>query len=358
MRIATKEEMQKKIDNLELEFYIVEYLGYGKKSKFRHSCGYEFEIRIDHLLNRKKCPKCNNRKYELEDFQLKSDEIHNKSYKIIEFNGVNKKIKALHYVCKNIIEPKGLNHLRGDGCSYCYGNKKYTKEEITEISNNKWKGEFTILSDELDYNKKALIIHNKCGNMFEQKISSHLLRGGCSCCAGNRKHDIESIQNKSNKIHNNEYKIIEIFNNKTKILHKSCGNEFIQVIKTHLSGCGCPKCRTSKGEILIDNFLKMNNIQYITQKTFNECKFVNKLKFDFYLPEFNICIEFDGEQHYRPIRHFGGKKAFELQKIKDNIKNDYCKSNNIRLIRIKYNDNIQKYLEDIFFSLSLPQIKI
>ena len=53
------EEMQNKIDNLSLDFKVIEYNGYGKKSKFQHSCGYEFDIRIDHLLNRKVCPKCN-----------------------------------------------------------------------------------------------------------------------------------------------------------------------------------------------------------------------------------------------------------------------------------------------------------
>ena len=84
--------------------------------------------------------------------------------------------------------------------------------------------------------------------------------------------------------------------------------------------------------------------------TFNECRYKNKLKFDFFLPDKNICIEYDGQQHFYPIRYFGGKKSFELQKIKDKIKDDYCISNNIKIIRIKYDkqkDEIISIIESI-----------
>jgi len=70
------DEIQNRIDSLSLDFIVIEYNGYGKKSKFKHSCNHEFEIRIDHLLNRKTCPKCNGRKYDIKDFQNKSNEIH------------------------------------------------------------------------------------------------------------------------------------------------------------------------------------------------------------------------------------------------------------------------------------------
>ncbi len=343
-----KEDIQSKIDNLNLEFKILEYNGSKKYSRFKHSCGYEFDIRIDHLLNRKVCPKCNGRKYDIEDFQNKSNAVHNNEYYIIEFNGVNFKTKIKHLTCGNIIEPRGCNHLRGDGCSYCYGNKKYKKDDILKISKEKWGNEYTILSNNVDYNKKSLIRHNKCGNEYEQIIYHHLRKGGCKFCAGNSKHTIESVQINSNKIHNNEYKILSEPNgsfSKVKILHKSCGYEFYQVVGTHISGCGCPKCNIfSKGEILIENFLNSLDINFSKQQTFDDCRYINKLKFDFYLPNYNLCIEFDGEQHFRPIRYFGGKQAFELQKVKDNIKNKYCRLNNIHLIRFRYDE--VKLIED------------
>ena len=356
-RTLSVEEIQNKINNLSLDFKVIEYNGYGKKSKFQHSCGYEFDIRIDHLLNRKVCPKCNGRKYDIEDFQNKSNLVHNNQYEVIDFKGTNFIAKVKHLICGNILKQRGCNHLRGDGCPYCYGNKKYSKEEILKISKEKWDNEYMILSENVEYNKKSVILHNTCGNKFEQVIYHHLLKGGCKFCAGNNKHTIQSVQEKSDKIHNNEYIILSEPRgsfSKIKILHKKCGNEYFQVVSTHISGCGCPKCNTfSKGEVFIENYLKDNNIEYYTQKTFDMCKYVNKLKFDFYLPEYDTCIEFDGEQHFKPIRYFGGKPAFELQKIKDNIKNEYCSKNNIQLVRFRYDNKFEKISEDLKKILSL-----
>ena len=76
------------------------------------------------------------------------------------------------------------------------------------------------------------------------------------------------------------------------------------------------------------------------------------MPFDFYLPAYNLCIEFDGEQHFKSIKHFGGEKRLSIQKIKDNIKTEYCKNNNIKLLRIPYYDfnNIEKILEKILLT--------
>jgi hypothetical protein len=91
----------------------------------------------------------------------------------------------------------------------------------------------------------------------------------------------------------------------------------------HLMGKGCPICKSSRGEIKIINFLLKNNIQFIPQKTFEGCKYKLNLEFDFYLSDFNICIEFDGEQHFASNEYFGGEKNFELTKLRDDIKNKF-----------------------------------
>jgi hypothetical protein len=79
----------------------------------------------------------------------------------------------------------------------------------------------------------------------------------------------------------------------------------------------------------------------------NRCKYINVLPFDFYLPKYNICIEYDGEQHFEPLEFFGGIKAFDELKKRDEIKTKFCRDNNIKLIRISYRDSIKKYLEKI-----------
>ena len=100
--------------------------------------------------------------------------------------------------------------------------------------------------------------------------------------------------------------------------------------------CGCIK---SKGEEKIAQILNNNLITYKKEKTFNDC--INPqtnscLRFDFYLPDYNCCIEYDGEQHFCEAR--GVWNSLESIKEKDKIKNQYCKNNNIKLIRIPYTD--------------------
>ena len=109
---------------------------------------------------------------------------------------------------------------------------------------------------------------------------------------------------------------------------------------------GCPLCNESKGEQRIEEILIENNIKYVYQYKFKNCKFKQQLPFDFYLPQYDILIEFDGEQHYQIIEYFGGLDGFIDRKIRDTIKNIYCQQNNIKLIRIPYwdFDNIEDIL--------------
>ena len=116
----------------------------------------------------------------------------------------------------------------------------------------------------------------------------------------------------------------------------SCGNhvdvEAASLLSGHTLSCGCLK---SKGEALIQKIFEENNIDYIKEKAFSDCRFkdTNGLaRFDFYLPQYNIIIEYDGEQHF----HTCGYLDYEKQHNHDLIKNKYCFKNNIPLIRIPY----------------------
>jgi very-short-patch-repair endonuclease len=99
------------------------------------------------------------------------------------------------------------------------------------------------------------------------------------------------------------------------------------------------KVKRSKGEKLIAKELDRLGIVYIEQFCFDDCKDKRKLRFDFYIPSRNTCIEYDGEQHSKPVEIFGGKEGYENTKKRDNIKNKYCKEHNIALIRINH-DNV------------------
>lgn len=106
--------------------------------------------------------------------------------------------------------------------------------------------------------------------------------------------------------------------------------------------------KISTGENIIKKYLDSNNIEYIFQKKFDDCTFKKKLKFDFFLETKNIVIEFDGKQHYEPIKLFGGKEFLMISRKRDRVKNDYCLNNKIKLIRIKYSDilNIESILKN------------
>ncbi len=96
--------------------------------------------------------------------------------------------------------------------------------------------------------------------------------------------------------------------------------------------------RISYGEKKIIQYFTENTIDFIHQYSFDDCIHIKKLIFDFYLPKYKTCIEFDGRQHFEPIEYFGGVDTFNSLKNRDNIKNIYCINNNIKMIRISYED--------------------
>ena len=122
-----------------------------------------------------------------------------------------------------------------------------------------------------------------------------------------------------------------------------------------MSGKGCSKCSNNyKGEIAIGNFLTEYKIEFEEQKRFNDCKDSNTLPFDFYLPQYNLCIEFDGIQHFEPIKRSKtmsdkqAEKNLKYTQNHDKIKTEYCKNNRINLLRIRYDENIEEKLMDYF----------
>lgn len=109
-------------------------------------------------------------------------------------------------------------------------------------------------------------------------------------------------------------------------------------VANFISGKGCPQCKNieSKGEKEVKRILKKLGVSFVSEKTFEGCRDKNKLPFDFYLPEYNICIEYDGEQHFSNVEYFNN--SLEYVQLHDAIKSKYCKDNNIILLRIPYWD--------------------
>lgn len=139
-----------------------------------------------------------------------------------------------------------------------------------------------------------------------------------------------------------EYNNVEFLPKRPDYVYKKNWNGYLDFL-------GCETNRTSFGERKIKELLDLNKINYIKEKKFEDCRNIKELPFDFYLPDYNICIEYDGELHYRQSQIFGGEKSLERIKKHDKIKDDWCLKNNIKLIRISYRQKrkITKILNEL-----------
>lgn len=286
-----------------------------------------------------------------QEFIAKSKLIHGNTYVYSFVNYVNNRIKV-KIICNlhGEFNQAPTDHLAKKGCPICAGRNKTTNTFIQESK--------LIHGDKYDYSlskyTKAhdlIIIICKKHGLFNQKAYSHLAGKGCYECGGTKKYSTEKFIKKAIEVHGNIYDYsltkYKTSHERIKIICKTHG-EYMQLPYTHIQGFGCAQCAESKGEKEINNFLLTKKIIFEKQKTFKECKDKRLLKFDFFLPAFNMCIEFDGIQHFEPIKQFGGEKEYLNIKKRDKIKTNYCKKHNIKLIRIKYSDIISKKLSFYF----------
>ena len=126
---------------------------------------------------------------------------------------------------------------------------------------------------------------------------------------------------------------------------------------------GCPKCSASYNETKLSNILTKWGYSYELQKRFKDCKDKAQLPFDIYLPKYNVCIEYDGEQHYDEERfkwRDSSHSSFNLTKKHDEIKNKYCLDHEVPLIRIPYweANNMESFLYDKFIEIGIAKDSI
>lgn len=127
-----------------------------------------------------------------------------------------------------------------------------------------------------------------------------------------------------------------------------CGS-IVSVQENHLldgatKSCGC---LNSGGEEDVSSLLSAWGIGFIRQKQFDDCKYKGHLKFDFYLPQIHTVIEYQGIQHFEPVKFFGGEDAFRIRQRRDRIKRDYCVAHDIRFAEIRYDEDIEIALKKI-----------
>jgi len=278
-----------------------------------------------------------------------NDYLNSKSELIFKCDCGNKWISKINNVLKSS---------RRDGCQKCQKRakslRKYSKsndaylKEVKEI----WGNKIDILTDYITGETKIKAKCNLCNHIWETSARSITRGTGCPKC-GHKRNIQSTIKTHDNyisdlyKIHMNRITLKDKYHNSYIKLNFNCNickHNWMANPSTILTGRGCPKCNLSKGEILIYNCLKNLNI------SFKEQYIIDGLKtekggypvFDFVIfdddNKISSIIEYDGMQHFLPIKRFGGEKRFEAQKRIDNFKNLYCLENKIKMIRIPYTE--------------------
>lgn len=298
----------------------------------------------------------NNQKLTTEEVINRFKKIHGDryNYSLVDYKNSHSKVSI---ICNEhgMFQMRASHHYDGHGCKKCSDSKEryntLSNVDFIERSNKIHKNKYDYSLSEYNGIHTKIKIICKIHGVFEQLPNNHFKKLGCPKCSGIKRLTNEEFIENSIKIHGNkyDYSLVNYKNNHTKIkiICKKHG-VFEQTPSSHMNnGSGCPYCLNSKGESFIKNFLKKLNIKFYSQYKFNKCRDKYLLPFDFYLPDHKLCIEYDGKQHFQPIKRFGGEDNFILTQKHDKIKNEYCIKNNIHLLRISYKDNIEEKLKII-----------
>lgn len=350
--------------------------------KIKHDiCGYEFYVKWNNFNSKIKCPKCSNRiKIEINyvrEYMLENDhELISKKY-----ISAHKKLKMKHLSCGNIFSMAWTNFKGGQRCPKCSAKRAWENHKKTIISKSGSFGDnYPELASEWSKKNESSPFENTNSSVIVQlwvckkhqiEYSSTIRdrvysNRGCPECSKENRMDnyMKTIISKRGSLlenypeissewsYKNEKSPQEYSSKSAEIVYWICGKgeheDYLMRIYSRTSaGNSCPKCRKYIGEVLVEEFLNSNGVMAEREKTFEDCKNINLLRYDFYLPEYNILIEVQGRQHKEPIEFFGGLDFFELTQKRDKIKKQYAKKNKIKLLEIWYNEfkNIEKILK-------------
>lgn len=341
------------------EYSVVsEYKNSLTKVTLKHNkCNHTYEILPSKFTYRnQRCPNCNKYKPKsLEYIINRIDEDGNDEYELIgEYTGTNNNTVILHKVCgyKWIVSPKYFLESENK-CPYCSKNlrKKTTDDFVREVK-SLVSNEYTVVG-EYKPNEKVSMRHNLCNHTWSVNPSSFLRGTRCPNCNGGIRKTTEQFKEEVFNLVGDEYTVEgEYVNNITRIpiIHDVCKETSMLCPVDFLGGVRCLHCNTSKGEKQIYSYLRNANCEFEMQFKFEDCKNKKELPFDFAVFNKNkliLLIEYDGIQHFKEIEVFGGEIGLQKTLLRDSIKNTYCETNNIPLLRIPYwdFDNIEEILD-------------
>lgn len=289
-------------------------------------------------------------KYDTKWFKKRMKESHPKDYQdyvlISEYVNAHAKVKMKHLACGKIIEITPNSFLRGSGCKSC-GTKRTAEKERKPIEEvlksipsyihpiSKYEGALYPIKVHCDH----------CGRNYKTSIDVLMRYPHCVYCKGTYHENTDLFKEDVMNLVGNDYSVLGTYKNastKIRMKHNTCGTVYEVTPHNFKRGKRCPKCNQSHGELIIIKILKDNHIDFETPKTFNDLFDKCKLRYDFYLPKRNVLIEYQGIQHYKPVKHFGGIKHLKIQLKHDQLKRDYAIKNGFNFIEIPYTADSDK----------------
>jgi very-short-patch-repair endonuclease len=328
----------------------------------------EFLMNTCCLLSGTGCPKCGGtKKMTTEEFIEQANLVHHNYFTYDKVEYVNNFTKVI-ITCPihGDFEQKPNVHLEGHTCPQC--RKEGIKHEITlreqvnastkKLTQEDFIRRATKLFPNYDFSKSLYVksgikIIVTCKEHGDFEITPNHLFGnrGCPYCSKNKKMNTEDFIKKYRErfplstldFSESEYRGTHV-PIKVKCHEHEKVEEFWNEPSNLLSGQGCPFCSKSKLENEVSTLLYKNNIEYVEQKKFD---WLGMKRLDFYLPQKNIAIECQGEQHFKEYEFFGGKEAFEKQLERDAEKKRLCEENNIKLLYFTHVDvNDEEMIKD------------
>nr|DAU16926.1 MAG TPA: restriction enzyme [Caudoviricetes sp.] len=313
------------------------------------NCGNIFEKSLNKFKEGQSCPICKKNNKNKNTFLYIKYYMSQYGY-IIESNEYCDAHEKLKLICPDghHIEMNWNNFKNGKRCKECDNKKRrLTTKEVYE----RMKKEGHELLSEYKNSKTELQIKCPNGHIYPQTYDYFVNNIRCPICKekeikNKEQHKYKWVKNTINSV---GYELLtKNYTNNRQPLDIKCdkGHVYTSNFDNFQQGHRCIICNSSNGNKKVENILKKLKINYIVEYKFENCKFKRQLPFDFYLPDYNLCIEYDGVQHFEIVKHFGGFDDFITRKIKDTIKNVYCNENNIKLIRIPYwdFDNIENII--------------
>lgn len=322
---------------------------------------YTWKVYSNNFLAKgSRCPICSRKKRDVkirktnEEFIEELKEKFNDEYTPLEEYEISSKhilVRHNEKYCNNHewkITP--VNLLRGYGCPVC-GIKKagdFHRKNEEDFLADVYKAhgdKYKVLSKYVTSHKHVEVLHVECGKTWNTMPLS-LQRGhGCPYCAGRMRKTTSQYREEIKEQTNGAFEVIGEYKNahtpiRIRHIENNCNHEFEAQPNSLMYSIGCSICNGSSGEKAVATYLKDKNYNFDTEYRFDDCRNKYPLPFDFAVfnedKTLNCLIEYDGQQHYKPVDYWGGEEELEKNKMRDGIKNNYCEENNIQLIRIPY----------------------